>query len=150
MSDTDQLPRNDVAQESNEGRSCTVEYLNYEILDEYEWELDDNDLFEKAADADLSREDYGTLEVNENDYILEAAENQGDQWPFSCREGSAGTCAAIVKQGEIHMKLNTVLSEEEIEQRNTRLTCIGKPDADELQIVYNAKHLDFLQERAHF
>ena len=36
MSDTDQLPRNDVAQGSDKGHSCMVEYLNYEILDEYE------------------------------------------------------------------------------------------------------------------
>jgi ferredoxin len=127
-----------------------VEYLNYEVLDEHGWELDDEDLFEKATDTDLNREDHGTLEVNEHDYILEAAENQGDQWPFSCREGSCGTCAAVTIEGEIDMKLNTVLSEEEIEQNDIRLTCIGKPDSDELKIVYNARYLDFLQERAHF
>ena len=56
--------------------------------------------------------------MNENDYILEAAENQENQRPFSCREGSCGTCAAIVMEGEIDMKLNTVLPEEEIEQRD--------------------------------
>ena len=41
----------------------TVEYLNYEVLDDHGWEMDDDDLFEKAADAGLSDEGYGTLDV---------------------------------------------------------------------------------------
>ncbi|MFB6193450.1 MAG: ferredoxin, partial [Halobaculum sp.] len=31
----------------------TVEYLNYEVLDDHGWEMEDDDLFEKAADAGL-------------------------------------------------------------------------------------------------
>ncbi|MFB6354176.1 MAG: ferredoxin, partial [Halobacteriales archaeon] len=27
----------------------TVEYLNYEVLDDHGWSLEDDDLFEKAA-----------------------------------------------------------------------------------------------------
>ncbi|MDY7081629.1 MAG: ferredoxin, partial [Halobacteria archaeon] len=30
-----------------------VKYLNYEVLDDHGWSMDDDDLFEKAADADL-------------------------------------------------------------------------------------------------
>ena len=57
----------------------TVEYLNYEVLDDHGWEMDDDDLFEKAADAGLDNEDYGSLEVNQGEYILEAAENARGQ-----------------------------------------------------------------------
>ena len=125
----------------------TVEYLNYEVLDDHGWEMDDDDLFENAADADLGDEDYGTLEVNEGEYILEAAEAQGYDWPFSCRAGACANCAAIVTEGEIEMDMQQILSDEEVEEKMVRLTCIGHAITDEVQIVYNAKHLDYLQNR---
>ncbi|ELY50038.1 MULTISPECIES: ferredoxin Fer [Natronorubrum] len=125
----------------------TVEYLNYEVLDDQGWEMDDDDLFEKAADAGLDTEDYDSLEVAEGEYILEAAEAQGYDWPFSCRAGACANCAAIVYEGEIEMDMQQILSDEEVEDKNVRLTCIGSAETDEVQIVYNAKHLDYLQNR---
>ncbi|MFB6171925.1 MAG: ferredoxin Fer, partial [Haloarculaceae archaeon] len=125
----------------------TVEYLNYDVVQEQGWDLYADDLFEKAADADLSDEDYGTLEVNEGEYILESAEAQGYDWPFSCRAGACANCAAILREGEINMDMQQILSDEEVEEKNVRLTCIGSPAADEVKIVWNAKHLDYLQNR---
>ena len=125
----------------------TVEYLNYETLDDQGWDMDDDDLFEKAADAGLDDEDYGTLEVAQGEYILEAAEAQGYDWPFSCRAGACANCASIVFEGDIDMDMQQILSDEEVEEKNVRLTCIGSPAADEVKIVYNAKHLDYLQNR---
>jgi 2Fe-2S type ferredoxin len=125
----------------------TVEYLNYEVLDDHGWSMDDDDLFEKAGDAGLDDEDYGTLEVNKGEYILEAAEAQGYDWPFSCRAGACANCAAILKEGEIDMDMQQILSQEEVDERSVRLTCIGSPETDDIKIVYNAKHLDYLQNR---
>ncbi len=125
----------------------TVEYLNYEVLDDHGWDMDDDDLFDNAADADLDDEDYGELEVQHGEYILEAAEAQGYDWPFSCRAGACANCAAILEEGEIEMDMQQILSDEEVDDRNVRLTCIGTPEADHIQIVYNAKHLDYLQNR---
>ncbi len=125
----------------------TVEYLNYEVLDDHGWDMEDDDLFEKAADAGLDDEDYGELEVNHGEYILEAAEAQGYDWPFSCRAGACANCAAIITEGEIHMDMQQILSTEEVDERGVRLTCIGSPETEEVQIVYNAKHLDYLQNR---
>jgi len=125
----------------------TVEYLNYEVLDDHGLDMDDDDLFESAADADLDAEDYGSLEVNQGEYILEAAEARGYDWPFSCRAGACANCAAIVTEGEIDMDMQQILSDEEVEEKMVRLTCIGSPATDEVQIVYNAKHLDYLQNR---
>jgi len=124
-----------------------VEYLNYEVLDDHGWSMDDDDLFDAAAEADLDEEDYGSLTVNEGEYVLEAAEAQGYQWPFSCRAGACANCASIVTEGEIEMDMQQILSDEEVEERNVRLTCIGSPATDEVKIVYNAKHLDYLQNR---
>jgi len=125
----------------------TVEYLNYDAIEDEGWSLDDDGLFESAADAGLSEEDHGTLEVNEAEYILEAAEAQGYDWPFSCRAGACANCAAIIKEGEIDMDMQQILSDEEVEEKNVRLTCIGSAATDEVKIVFNAKHLDYLQNR---
>ena len=125
----------------------TVEYLNYEVVDDMGWEVDDPSVFEKAADEGLDEEDYGTIEVNRGEYILEAAEAQGYDWPFSCRAGACANCASIVVDGEIEMDMQQILSREEVEEKNVRLTCIGSPATDEVRIVYNAKHLDYLQNR---
>jgi len=125
----------------------TVEYLNYEVLDDQGWSMDDDDLFEQAADAGLDDNDYGQLEVSEGEYILEAAEAEGYDWPFSCRAGACANCAAIVKEGEIQMDMQQILSDEEVEEKDVRLTCIGTAESDEVKIVYNAKHLDYLQNR---
>ncbi|HII52134.1 MAG TPA: 2Fe-2S iron-sulfur cluster binding domain-containing protein [Halobacteriales archaeon] len=125
----------------------TVEYLNYDAITDNEWDLDDDDLFEKAANAGLSGEDYGSLDVNEGEYILEAAEVEGFDWPFSCRAGACANCAAILKSGEINMDMQQILSDDEVEELNVRLTCIGSPESEEIKIVFNAKHLDYLQNR---
>lgn len=125
----------------------TVEYLNYEVIDDKGWDMHDPEIFDRAADADLPDEDYGTLEVREGEYILEAAEAQGYSWPFSCRAGACANCASVVVEGEIDMDMQQILSTEEVEERNVRLTCIGSAATDEVKIVYNAKHLDYLQNR---
>ena len=125
----------------------TVEYLNYEVVDDQDWDIYDEGIFERAAGMDLPDEDYGTLDVNQGEYILEAAEAEGYDWPFSCRAGACANCAAIVVEGEIDMDMQQILSDEEIEEKNVRLTCIGSPATDHVKLVYNAKHLDYLQNR---
>lgn len=126
---------------------ATVEYLNYEVVDEKEWSLDDDDLFEKADELDLDEEDYGSFEVDDGQYILEAAESEGFEWPFSCRAGACANCAAVLKEGEVSMDMQQILSDEEVEDKNVRLTCIGTAETDTIKIVYNAKHLNYLSSR---
>lgn len=139
----------DAARDENmdeEEDMSVVEYLNYEVLAERDWSIGDEDLFEKAADADLDERDYGTFEAGEYEYILEAAENRGYAWPFECRAASCANCAAILKEGAIEMDMNLYLTDEEIEERNIRLTCVGTPDSEEIKLVYNARRTDYLQE----
>lgn len=124
-----------------------VEYLNYEVLDDKDWTLEDDDLFQKATEEDLEEEDHGEFEVNEDQFILEAAESEGFEWPFSCRAGACANCAAVLKEGEISMDMQQILSDEEVEEKNVRLTCIGTAETDEVKIVYNAKHLNYLSSR---
>ncbi|MFC4246762.1 ferredoxin Fer [Natribaculum luteum] len=133
--------------EGDDGDTRTLEYLNYEVLDERGWRLDDDDLFEKAAVADLDPTDYGRFEVAKNRYILDAAEDNGYDWPFECRAASCANCAAILREGEVSMDMDLILTEEEVEEKNIILTCQAVPTTDEVKIVYNAMHLPYLQDR---
>ncbi|WP_367176228.1 ferredoxin Fer [Haloarcula rubripromontorii] len=124
-----------------------VEYLNYEVVDDRGWDVYDEENFELAAELDLPEEDYGFFDVPEGRYILEAAEAAGLDWPFSCRDGICSNCAAVVVDGDIEMDGAQALSDEEIEEKDVRLTCVGRPASDYIRLLYNAKHLDYLQDR---
>lgn len=125
---------------------ATVEYLDYEVLDDYGWSIDDDDLFEKAHDTDLDAGDFGRIEVEPGESILEAAEKRGFQWPYACRGGACSNCVVILKEGDIAMPGNTILTAEMIETYDARLTCVGVPMSEEIKLVYNAKHLPELDE----
>jgi ferredoxin len=123
----------------------TVEYLDYDALVDFGWSLDDPDLFEKAAGADLSAPDYGRFAVEADETLLEAAEARGFTWPFACRGGACANCAVSVCEGELSTPVNHILPEEMLD-RGIRLSCVGAPETEELQVVYNVKHLDELDE----
>ncbi|MFB6131569.1 MAG: ferredoxin Fer [Salinigranum sp.] len=134
-----------------------VEYLNYEILDDYGWRIDDDDLFEKASAAGLAPDDYGRILVQPHESLLEAAENRGFAWPYACRGGACANCAVAVSKGELEMPADHILPAEMMD-RGFRLSCNGMPVTDEMKVVYNLKHrpdLDDLRlpphrfERAH-
>ncbi|WP_255190618.1 ferredoxin Fer [Natronobeatus ordinarius] len=129
------------------GPTTTVEYLDYAVIEEREWSLEDGDLFERAAEtAGLDEAAYGTLEVEQGEYLLDAAESAGLDWPFYCRSGGCVNCAAVCLEGEVEMDVNRSLSEEELEE-GLRLTCVGTPTGDTLRLVVNAKELESLEDR---
>ncbi len=131
--------------DTTEPQNVTVEYLNYEILEDYGWSLTDENLFEKAADEDLDHEDYGRLLAEPGETLLEAAENRGFAWPYACRGGACANCAVAVINGELETSINDILPTELIE-RGIDLSCVGKPITDGMQVVYNVKHLPDLEE----
>nr|WP_232503989.1 ferredoxin Fer [Natronomonas pharaonis] len=125
----------------------TVEFLDYEAVDDNGWSLEDDDLFEKAAEADLPAGAYGTIATEKGEYILDAAERDGHDWPFFCRGGGCINCAAVLVDGEVEMETNRSLSDEEVDEMDLRLTCVATPATDEVKLVYNAKQLDQLRDR---
>ncbi|MFC7176312.1 ferredoxin Fer [Halosegnis marinus] len=122
-----------------------VEFLNYEVLDDHGWELTDDDLFEKAAGADLDTEDYGRLLVKPGENLLEAAENRGFVWPYACRGGACSNCAVALVEGEMPTPAGNILTDEWLD-RDIRLSCISSPVSDEAKVVYNVKHLPGLDD----
>lgn len=122
-----------------------ITYLNYDVLGDFGWGIADEDLFEKAAAADLDGADYGQFQAQPGESLLEAAENYGLAWPFACRGGACANCAILLREGELSMPVNHVLPSEML-ARDIRLTCNGIPITDELKVVYNVKHLPALED----
>lgn len=131
----------------SESVGSTVEFLDYEVMEGKNWSLEDDDLFEKAAEANLAAEAYGMMAVEQGEYILEAAEAEGYDWPFFCRGGGCINCASVLVDGEVEMEANRSLSDEEVDEMNLRLTCVATPTTDEVKLVYNAKQLGRLRDR---
>jgi 2Fe-2S type ferredoxin len=116
----------------------TVEYLSYEVVEENGWDVRDPENFEKADEMELNGETYGRFEVDEDEYILDAAEEAGIETFYECRMGTCATCAAVLVEGEVDMDVPPILSPDE-EEKGFRLTCIGVPESDELKLVLGAK-----------
>ncbi|MFB6116875.1 ferredoxin Fer [Halosegnis sp.] len=134
--------------ETNETSSedgCRVEYLNFEVLEDHGWELTDEDLFAKAANADLDPDDHGRLLVEPGETLLEAAENRGFAWPYACRGGACSNCAVALLEGEMPTPAGHILTDEWLD-RGVRLSCISSPVSEDAKVVYNVKHLPGLEE----
>lgn len=139
------LPGRSVKPEVNQPGISRVTFLDYEVVTDHGWSLEDEDLFEKASDADLTPEEYGRVAVERGESILEAVERRGFEWPYACRGGACSNCAVMLLDGEIAMPGQQILPESAID-RGARLTCVGVPASEEVSVVYNVKHLDFLDE----
>lgn len=70
-----------------------------------------------------------TVEVPEDRYILQTAENQAADLPFSCRNGACTTCAVRVLSGELYQPEAMGLSPE-LRDRGYALLCVSYPRSD--------------------
>ncbi|WP_254823239.1 2Fe-2S iron-sulfur cluster-binding protein [Haloglomus halophilum] len=74
-----------------------------------------------------------TVEVKENETLLEAGEDEGWDLPYACREGQCVSCAGHITDGAtddfiIHSN-NEMLGQEELDDGYT-LTCVAYPTDD--------------------
>jgi len=122
-----------------------VRYLNYAALEDHGWSLADEDLFEQAAAADLPAEDFGRFLVDAEETLLEAAEARGFAWPFACRGGACANCAVLIRDGELSTPVDHILPEAMVD-RGIRLSCVGRPLTDRLDVLFNVKHMPDLEE----
>ncbi len=78
---------------------------------------------------DRQHDRHYSFEVPADQYILAAAEAQGIELPFACRNGACTTCTLRIKQGQIDQPEAMGLSKA-LQQEGYALICIGYPRSD--------------------
>jgi ferredoxin len=70
-----------------------------------------------------------SLQVPDDRYILQSAETQGVELPFSCRNGACTTCAVRVLSGQLSQPEALGLSAD-LQRQGYALLCVSYPQCD--------------------
>lgn len=77
-----------------------------------------------------------TIEMSQKQTILEAALDEDIDAPYSCQGGICSSCLARLKEGEVIMRQNNILTESEVAQ-GLILTCQAQPTTPTVVVDYD-------------
>ena len=70
-----------------------------------------------------------TFECDDETYILDAAEKEGIDLPYSCRAGACSTCVGRLVWGQVSQEDQSFLDEHQV-MRGYTMLCVAYPKGD--------------------
>jgi 3-ketosteroid 9alpha-monooxygenase subunit B len=89
-----------------------------------------------AVSGDLDGEQFAFDDWPPDQPLLDYLLSKGVAAPYSCREGNCSACACLVTDGEVQMRRNDVLDDDDLSD-GIRLACQSLPVSDEVRITYS-------------
>ncbi|MCP9916296.1 2Fe-2S iron-sulfur cluster-binding protein [Cyanobium sp. ATX 6F1] len=81
------------------------------------------------ANYTISIEGGGSFTCDDITYILDAAERQGFNLPFSCRAGGCSTCVGKILAGSVDQSEQNFLDDDQM-RAGYALLCLSYPKSD--------------------
>jgi 3-ketosteroid 9alpha-monooxygenase subunit B len=89
-----------------------------------------------AVQGDLDGEEFGFDDWPADQVLLDFLRSKGVDAPYSCREGNCSACAYVLLEGEVTLKANDVLDDDDLAD-GIRLGCQSLPVSDTVRMSYS-------------